>query len=61
MALKEKDGSTWGGLLEAAREIGRKRQDVLQQMKAAYERGDDAEALRLGKELCGIEDEHTRN
>src|SRR5690348_17158360 len=26
-------------------------------MKAAFETGDDTEALRLGKELCGIENE----
>ena len=43
------------GLLDAALEIGRKRQDILQRMKAAFEKGDDTEALRAGKELCGLE------
>ena len=42
------------GLVEAAIEIGRARQNLLQQMRSAFERGDNAEAMRLGKELCGL-------
>ena len=59
MALKEKEMSNWGGILDAALEIGRRRQDILQLMRSALERGDNAEALRLGRELCGVENEKT--
>jgi hypothetical protein len=49
------------GLLDVALAIGRKRNEVLHRMRSAFERGDDAEALKLGKELCGIEDEQSGN
>jgi hypothetical protein len=52
---EKKITSNLGGLLDAALEIGRQRLDILQRMKAAFERGDEAEALRLGRELCGLE------
>ena len=58
MANEEKlTGSNLKGLLDAAVEIGRKRHDILQRMRAAFERGDNLEALQLGRELCGLKDE----
>ena len=45
------------GLIDAAIEIGRERRDVLQRMKVALESGNDAEALRFARQLCGLEDE----
>jgi hypothetical protein len=54
-AQEKKITSNWGGVLDAALEIGRQRLDILQRMKAAFDRGDETEALRLGKELCGLE------
>jgi len=42
------------GLLNAALEISRKRTDLLEQMRTALKDGDDQEALRLGRELCGM-------
>lgn len=62
LATKEKvSGSDLKGLLDAALEIGRKRNAVLQRMRSALERNDNVEALRLGKELCGLEDKKTSN
>jgi hypothetical protein len=52
VALKEKEMSNWGGILDAALEIGRRRQDILQLMRSALERGDNAEALRLGRSFA---------
>ena len=49
------------GLVAAAIEIGRARQNLIQQMRFAFERGDNSEAMRLGKELCGIEERDTSN
>jgi hypothetical protein len=48
------DARNWTGLVEAALEISRKRHDILERMRAAFESGNDAEALKLGKELCGL-------
>jgi hypothetical protein len=45
------------GLVDAAIEIGHKRHDILQRMRSAFECGDNTEALRLGRELCGFENE----
>ncbi len=51
------DFPTLGGLVGAALEIARRRRETLARLRAALERGDDAEALRLAKELCGVEHE----
>ena len=45
------------GIIRAALEIAKERADTLSEMRAAYDRGDDAEALRLGRELCGLADD----
>ena len=42
------------GIIAAALEIAQDRRDTLSAMRAAYERGDDAEVLRLGRALCGL-------
>jgi hypothetical protein len=56
MAADEKLGAAnWKGIVEAALEIGRSRSAILQRMRAAFERGDEKEALKLGKVLCGLE------
>lgn len=56
MEPKEKDSiGNWESLVDTALEIAGKRRDAMQRMKAAFERGDDTEALRIGKELCGLE------
>jgi hypothetical protein len=51
----------WKGLVDAAIEIGHKRHDILKRMRSALENGDNAEALRLGRELCGIEEHDSSN
>jgi hypothetical protein len=43
-----------GGVLDAVMEIGKERQRILVSMKEALERGDDAEALELARELTGL-------
>ncbi len=44
------------GLLDAALEIATERRATLAQMRKALERGDDAEALRHARKLCGLSD-----
>ena len=51
------DSSSLGGLAEAALEIARRRRETLVRLRAALERGDTTEALRLAKELCGVKHE----
>jgi len=51
------EARNWAGLVEAAMEVGRKRHDILWRMRAAFKRNDEGEALRLGRELCGLENE----
>jgi hypothetical protein len=43
------------GLLEAAIEIASRRQERMGRMKAALERGDDCEALKVARLLFGLE------
>ena len=45
------------GLVNKALEISRKRSEALSCLRAAFERGDDAEALKIAKGLCGIDNE----
>jgi hypothetical protein len=53
--MEEKlDVRNWKQLVDAALEIGRERHDILERMRAAFEKRDEAEALRLGRELCGL-------
>jgi len=55
-ANEETEIPNWNGLIDAAIEIGRKRHDRLRRMKVALESGNDAEALRFARQLCGLED-----
>jgi len=49
-------------VVEAALEIAARRRDTQLKLKSALEAGDDAEALRLAKQLCGVDDnEKTSN
>ena len=43
-----------GDVLDAVIEIGQQRQRLLVSMKEALQRGDDAEALELARELTGL-------
>jgi hypothetical protein len=52
---EKKTTSDWNVVLEVALEVSRKRHEILRAMKAAFEKDDNAEALRLGRELCGLE------
>jgi hypothetical protein len=45
------------GTVKAALEIATERRATLAQMRKALERGDDAEALRHARTLCGLADE----
>jgi hypothetical protein len=55
------DGRNLRGLVDAAIEIACKRRKTLNRLRAALEIHDDAEALRVARELCGLEDEKTGN
>jgi hypothetical protein len=45
------------GVLNAALEITGKRRDTLARLRAALEQGNDVEALKLARELCGVDHE----
>ena len=45
------------GVLNAALEIADKRRETLARLRAALEKGDDAEALKVARALCGVENE----
>lgn len=47
--------SNLGGLLDAAMQIGATRREILRKMRAALQQGDDSEALKLARQLCGCE------
>jgi hypothetical protein len=49
------------GLANVALEISRKRRDTLASLQVALQRGDEAEALRLAKQLCGFTHEQESN
>ena len=48
---------TLSGVLDAALEISRERRETLANLRSALESGNDNEALKLAKELCGLTDE----
>jgi hypothetical protein len=45
------------GLVDAAIEIAEARRKILQRMRTALEAGDNAEALKFARELCGLNNE----
>jgi hypothetical protein len=49
------------GLVDIALAIATRRRQTLAQLKAALEAGNDAKALQLAKELCGIDDEQQKS
>ncbi len=51
-----KDAPTLKGVVQAALEIARQRRETLAHLRAALERGDESEALRLAREICGATD-----
>ncbi|MFY9731966.1 MAG: hypothetical protein WB723_04210 [Candidatus Acidiferrales bacterium] len=56
------DAPALKGLVDAAIEIADARRQTLQRMRTALERGDDTEALKFARELCGLnQDEQARN
>jgi hypothetical protein len=44
------------GVVEAILEVSRHRKKLLDQLRSALESGNDAEALRFARELCGLQD-----
>lgn len=48
-------------LIAEALEIAQKRRETLEQMRAALKRGDDVEALKQARILCGLTDEKQGN
>jgi hypothetical protein len=52
MSVKE---SNISNIYEAALAIAARRHDMLARLRAALERGDDAEALNISRQLCGLD------
>jgi hypothetical protein len=44
----------FSGVFDRAIEIGRRRADTLRQLRSALESGDDALALSIAREVCGL-------
>jgi hypothetical protein len=44
-------------IITAAVDIARRRRAVLDQMREAFEHGDDDKALKLARNLCGLNNE----
>lgn len=42
------------GVVDAILEVGRQRKALLDQLRSALQSGNDAEALRLARQLCGL-------
>jgi len=55
------DDAAFHGLCEAALEIATRRAETLARLRVALENGKDAEALRIARELCGVEHEQKRH
>lgn len=56
------DAPALKGLVDVAIEIADARRQTLQRMRTALERGDNTEALKFARELCGLkQDEQARN
>ena len=55
------DNPTLKGLVDAAIGIADARRKILQHMRTALEAGDNAEALKFARELCGLENEKARS
>jgi hypothetical protein len=49
------------GVFEAAREIAQQRRQILIQLRAALEQGDQPNINRFARELCGLNNEQTSN
>lgn len=47
----------YSGVIDAALEIARKRKETLGQLKTALLDGDTDEAIKLARDLCGIDHE----
>jgi hypothetical protein len=43
------------GAVDAILEVGRQRNIILNQMRAALQSGDDSRALNLARQLCGLQ------
>lgn len=54
-------GAVLDGLIEAALEISRKRDQLKERMKGALIGGDDATALQFARRLCGLEEHAVGN
>jgi hypothetical protein len=45
------------GAVDAILEVGRQRKAALEQLRAALQSGNDPEALKLARQLCGLQNE----
>jgi hypothetical protein len=51
------DDCSFKGLVDAAIEIAQRRRETLRRLRQALETSEDAEALNVARELCGMENE----
>jgi len=47
------------GVIEAILEVGRQRKAVLDRLRMALESGNNARALKLARQLCGLQNEES--
>jgi hypothetical protein len=53
--LRKNEPGSVGGLVRVALEIAHEQAELLKEMRAAFESGDNSRAIRCAKQLCGIE------
>lgn len=53
------NGLQVSGVVDAVLEVGRQRKAVLDKMRAALQSGDDSGALKLARQLCGLQNEES--
>ena len=58
---QESFDSSVSGIVDAVLEVGRQRNALLEEMSAALQSGDEKQALRLARRLCGLSYEEKRS
>lgn len=62
MAITQKpEQANIANLVDAVVEVGRQRAALLRSLKAALQCGNNEEALRLSRELCGLSNDEESN
>jgi hypothetical protein len=53
----ESNSSNMAGVVDAIREVGKQRKELLDQLRGALQSGNSEKALVLARQVCGLSDE----